>query len=279
MRRGFVALVVVVSGAILAIAGGGFAQDTESTIALTRSEQEVFLRTADIVRTQVSTVGITAPTNATMSDGTVTHKAQIQDVDIFEREFKTIQGTEINFRDSYKYNIAAYLLDKHMDLNMVPVSVERKVGPSTAAVTWWVDDVAMNESQRVERKLRSPNPRTWAPQMYAIRMFDQLIDNTDRNGSNLVITDEWNIWMIDHTRAFRTRKTLRAPNGLDWVDRHMLENLRKLDEATLTELLSDYLTGPEIEGLATRAQLIVDLYDERIAELGAGSVLYDLPPR
>ena len=158
MRSRFVALVV--SGAILAISGGVFAQDTASAVTLTRAEQEEFLKTADIIRTQVSTVGITAPTNATMSDGTVTHQAQIQDVDIFEREFKTITGTEFNFRDSYKYNIAAYLLDKHMDLNMVPVSVERRVGSSTAAVTWWVDDVAMNESQRVDRKLRSPNPRT-----------------------------------------------------------------------------------------------------------------------
>ena len=277
MRSRVVALVVL--GAILAIAGGVFAQDTASAVTLTRAEQEEFLKTADIVKTQVSRIGVTVPTNATMSDGTVTHQAQIQYVDIFEREFETIHGTEFNFRDSYKYNIAAYLLDKQLDLNMVPVSVERKVGSSTAAVTWWVDDVAMTEWDRSEQKLRSPNPRTWAPQMYACRMFDQLIDNTDRNGGNLLITSDWNIWLIDHTRAFRTRKTLRAPNDLEWVDRNMLEKLRALDEATLAELLSDYLTGSEIEGLATRAQLMVELYDKRIADLGAGSVLYTLPPR
>ena len=277
MRSRFVALVV--SGAILGVAGGVLAQETASSVTLTRAEQEEFLRAAEILTTEVSKVGITLPQEAMMSDGTVTHKAQIQDVDIFEREFETIHGTEFNFKDSYKYNIAAYLLDQHLGLNMVPVSVERKVGSSTAAVTWWVDDVAMTEWQRAEQKLRSPNPRTWAPQMYACRMFDQLIDNTDRNGGNLVITNDWEIWMIDHTRAFRTRKRLRSPNDLEWVDRNMLEKLRKLDEATLTGLLSDYLTGPEIEGLATRAQLMVELYDERIAELGAGRVLYTLPPR
>ena len=271
MRSRVVALVVVVCSAILAVAGGAFAQDTASAVTLTRAEQEVFLRTAEILKTEVSTVGVTQPKNATMSDGTVTHQAQIQDVDIFEREFETVHGTEFNFRDSYKYNIAAYLLDKHLDLKMVPVSVERKVGSSTAALTWWVDDVIMTEWDRAEQKLRSPNPRTWAPQMYACRMFDQLIDNTDRNGGNLIITADWNIWMIDHTRAFRTRKRLRAPNDLEWVDRNMLEKLRTLDEATLTELLSEYLTGSEIEGLVSRAQLMVELYDQRIADLGAGA--------
>ncbi len=278
MRKGFVALVVV-SSAILAIGGDVFAQDTASGVTLTRAEQEEFLRTAEIIKTEASKVGVTLPKNATMFDGTVTHQAQIQDVDIFESEFETIHGVEFNFRDSYKYNIAAYLLDKHLDLNMVPVSVERKIGSRTAAVTWWVDDVIMTEWDRAEQKLRSPNPRTWAPQMYACRMFDQLIGNTDRNGGNLIITGDWNIWLIDHTRAFRTRKTLRAPNDLEWVDRNLLQKLRTLDEATLTELLSDYLTGSEIEGVATRAQLMVELYDERIADLGAGSVVYNLPPR
>ena len=277
MRSRFVALVA--SGAILAIAGGVFAQDTASSVTLTRAQQEEFLRTADILRTEISKDGVTQPRNAVMSDGSVTHQAQIQNVDIFEREFETVHGTEFNFRDSYKYNIAAYLLDKHLGLNMVPVSVDRKVGSSTAAVTWWVDDVAMTEWDRAEQKLRSPSPRTWAPQMFACRMFDQLIANTDRNGGNLLITDDWNIWLIDHTRAFRTRKTLRAPNDLEWVDRNMLEQLRVLDEATLTEFLSDYLTGSEIEGLTVRAQLMVELYDKRIADLGAGSVLYTLPPR
>ena len=278
MRRRVTSLAVV-AGVLVAVTATGFGQPESGPASLTREQQEVLLRTADILRTEASNTGITVPDEPMMSDGTVTHKAQIQDVDIFEREFKTLVGTEFNFRDSYKYNIAAYLLDKHLDLNMVPVSVERKVGSRTAAVTWWVDDFLMHEWDRSDQKLRSPNPRTWAPQMYAVRMFDQLIDHTDRTGTNLLITNDWEIWMIDHTRAFRTRKSLRAQNDLEWIDRTMLEKLRELDEATLTELVGDYLTGSEIEGVAIRAQLICELFDERIVELGAGSVLYNLPPR
>ncbi|HJO38751.1 MAG: hypothetical protein QGF21_03555 [Vicinamibacterales bacterium] len=251
----------------------------QSPADLPRDAQEAFLRTAEIVSSQRSSTGITVPTNAVLSDGTLTHRAQIQDVDIFEREFKTVTGTEINFRDSYKYNIAAYLLDKHLDLRMVPVSVSHRVGSRTAAVTWWVDTVMMNELDRVEQQQRSADPRGWASQMYVVRVFDQLIDNIDRNGGNLLITDDWTISMIDHTRAFRTRKSLRTPDNLEWCERQLLAKLRVLDEGTLTSLLGEQLSGTEIEGVAARAALIVEHFDARIADLGEGAVLYDLPPR
>ena len=40
--------------------------------------------------------------------------------------------------------------------------------------------------------------------MQIVRLFDQLIYNIDRNLGNLMITNDWTIWAIDHTRAFRT---------------------------------------------------------------------------
>ena len=39
--------------------------------------------------------------------------------------------------------------------------------------------------------------------MQLVRLFDQLIYNIDRNIGNLMITNDWRIWAIDHTRAFR----------------------------------------------------------------------------
>ena len=39
--------------------------------------------------------------------------------------------------------------------------------------------------------------------MSLVRVFDQLIGNIDRNVGNLLITSDWRIWAIDHTRAFR----------------------------------------------------------------------------
>src|SRR3712207_8869744 len=46
-------------------------------------------------------------------------------IDEAKQSYQTDRGTEINFKDSWKYNIAAYRLDKLLELNMIPVSIER----------------------------------------------------------------------------------------------------------------------------------------------------------
>ncbi len=273
-RNLFVSLGVLVT---LLIAPPLHAGQPESGPVLTRAQQETFLRSAEIENLRSIPAGTTAPQRATLFDGTVSHDAQVQCVDIFKREFKTARGTELNFRDSYRFNIAAYLLDKHLDLNMVPVSVERQVRGESCAVTWWVDDVAMDERARLADDLRAPNPATWAFQMYKVRVFDQLIANTDRNTGNLLSTDDWRIWMIDHTRAFRTYHTLRTPGDMVACDRRLLANLRKVDESTLNDLLTDHLAPLEIQSLAARASLIVEHFDALIAEKG-GAVLYGVVP-
>jgi hypothetical protein len=59
----------------------------------------------------------------------------VQTVDIRKPVFQTDRGSELNFRDSYKYNIAAYEIAKMLDIDTVPVSVERKIHGQLAAFT------------------------------------------------------------------------------------------------------------------------------------------------
>jgi hypothetical protein len=106
-------------------------------------------------------------------------------------------------------------------------------------------------------------------------LFDELIANVDRNLGNLLITGSWNIWMIDHTRAFRTYHQLRKPQKLVRCDRQLLENLRKLDRSTLQDLLGKYLNKQEIDGVLGRRDAIVKHFDKKIAREGEESVLYD----
>ena len=219
----------------------GFAQDaTETKVSspprLSRAEMEEFLMNAKVVERKNLSTGITNSQRATLDDGRLKHDAHIQIVDIQKASFQTATRTEFNFRDSYKFNMAAYELDKLLELNMVPVSVERKVGGNMAAVTWWVDDALMTELDRHKKKMEPPDLKTWNPQMYVCRVFDQLIYNTDRNLGNLVITKDWKIWMIDHTRAFRTMKDLPAsatgPVRSEVVGQTAGTEQRRLDERT-----------------------------------------------
>ncbi len=266
-------------GLLALFAGVSLAVSQEHATHRTRAEMEEFLLNANVVSRKTLGQGTTDSERATLSDGKLEHDAHIQSVDVSTNEFKTLHGSELNFKDSFKYNIAAYRLDKILDLNMIPVSVPRKVGGKSSAVTWWVDDKMMDEVDRKKQGLEPPDKDAWNKQMYVVRVFDQLIYNTDRNLGNLVIDKQWRMWMIDHTRAFRTDPKLRSEANLVMCDRKFLANMRKLDEDTLKEQLLPYLTKTEIKSMLTRRDKIVKFFDDAVASKGEGAVHYDLPPR
>lgn len=244
---------------------------------LTNVDRETFLRNANIVSRKELSRGVTASSKAELNDGTLNHAAHIQVVDIAQSQFQGSRGVELNFRDSYKYNVAAYELSKLIGLNMIPPSVERRVAGHGAAVTWWVDRVAMVELDRQKRKLQAPDQTDWNRQMHNVRAFDELIRNTDRNQGNLVITTDWQIWMIDHTRAFRMHKDCANLKSLRQIDRKLLANLRHLSRQSLVDHLGAFLSTSEIAGLLARKEAIVKYFDQQIVARGEGAVLYDTP--
>ena len=54
-----------------------------------------------------------------------------------------------------------------------------------------------------------------------MKMFDNLIGNPDRNMGNLIVDDDWNLFLIDHSRAFVVTKDL--PVKMEHIDRERLE--------------------------------------------------------
>jgi hypothetical protein len=159
-------------------------------------------------------------------------------------------------------------------MHMVPVSVSRRWNSKPAAFTWWVDDVAMDEGDRLKNKVAPPNPTSWNQQMQLIRLFDQLIYNMDRNMGNLLITKDWTVWAIDHTRAFRTHETLKTPENVTRCDRQVFERLKQLDKDTLKKEMDQVLDEWQIRSLLARRDVIVS----RIESLGP-SALFDRQPQ
>jgi hypothetical protein len=255
-------------------------QQAESQAAapqLSDADKEQFLLTAKVVRTRGVSTGITGTQRATLDDGKLVHDASIQTVDIYKPTFQTAAGTELNFRDSYKYNIAAYRLDRMLGLDMIPVSVERKVGGKTGAVTWWVDNVQMMEKQRYQKKITAPDADDWNDQMYQVRVFNELVYNTDANLGNLLITEDWKLRMIDFTRAFRLYKDLREPKNLTncKLDRRVYDGLGGLNEQVLSQRIGDVLRSPEISSLLDRRDRILAYFAEQIANKGEQAVICD----
>jgi len=226
------------------------------------AEIEQFLKTAKIVKTRGTSKGITGSLRATLSDGTRTHDAQIQMIDERKTQFESAGGTEFNFRDSWEYNVAAYRLDRMIGLNLVPVSVARRFETKQAAFTWWIDDVMMDEGKRLTDKIQPARPQEWNEYLQLVRVFDQLIYNVDRNVGNLLITKDWRVWAIDHTRAFRTQTTLKTPGNVTRCDRQVLEKMKGLTREALKKELGEYLTDFEIAGVLARRDLIVDIIEK-----------------
>ena len=154
-------------------------------------------------------------------------------------------------------------------MNTVPVSVARRHGYSDAAFTWWLDNVMMDEQERLERKkskeksasAEPPDIEVWNQQMQMVRTFDQLIANIDRNLGNLIITKDWRLWPIDHTRAFRNYKELKTPANVTRADRAVFERMKALDKETLKRETGKYLTTFQIDAILARRDAIVKLLE------------------
>lgn len=223
---------------------------------------EQFLLQARIVKARGAAKGITGTTRATLSDGTRTHDASIQTLDETLRELQTPGGVEFNVRDSWRYNVAAYRLDALLDIGMIPATVQRDYRGKDASFTWWVDDVIMDEEERFKSRQEPPDKKDWNEQMWVVRVFDQLIYNLDRNLGNLLITRDWQIWMIDHGRAFHPHKGLLNEANIPRGERRLLQRLQALDRATLERALGEYVGRQEIEGLLARRDLIVQHFEK-----------------
>jgi hypothetical protein len=242
---------------------------------LTKEQIKHFLLTAKVVNSREAKKGITHTLRLTLSDGTITHDASFQALDEHKHEMKLATGAvELNFVDSYKYNLAAYALAELLGMDdMLPVYVERKWEGNPGSLSWWLP-VKMDEAERYKRKLTAPDADAWNNQMYKIRVFDQLVADDDVNLTNVLIGESWKIWRIDFGRAFRLNKDLKSPKDLVRCDRQLLEKLKALDANALTEKTSRYLTKDEVKAVMARRDKIVAQFQRMIAEKGENEVLY-----
>lgn len=254
----------------------GLQQPAATSALATRDEQEAFLAGARFV-TGPPTDG--RPSwRAVLDDGIRKHDASVV----------THDGSGPT-RQNYRFNVAAYKLDKLLGLNMVPATVERSVSGRAAAVTWWLDDFAMNEMDRRHKGIDPPDPLAWDRQIQAVRVFDELISNTYRDPApalylnsvwdNLLITTGWTIWITDHTGAFRTRRVLHDPDTLVRCPRSLLGRLRDLNRPRFQQALEKYLSSQQLDALEVRRALLVKHFENQIKSRGESVVLYEHPSR
>ena len=106
------------------------------------------------------------------------------------------------------------------------------------------------------------------------RVFDELIMNIDRNLGNLLITNSWQVVLIDHTRAFTPYHNIRNQTNLTRCSRGLLKQLSALTQAGIAARVGTSLTRTEITALLARRDRIVTFFNEEVKAKGEKNVLF-----
>jgi hypothetical protein len=282
MRR----IVLSLCGGLLIVysVGLGAAQFLPADISR-REAMEVFLQTAEIIKSEPVGEGVTAPWKLTLRKDGLEMKGVWKSID-----------TEVNgFPDHWHGEIAAYRLDKLLGLGLVPPVVEREFQGRRGDLSLWADS-RYNLLSIMENNIAIPATaeKNIEAMKYLTRAWDCLIANNDRTQQNVLYTQDWRTILIDHSRAFgadreHVEKLIYGARGLKTQDdgaggrrpilfrrlpRSFVEKVKGLDLSALKAVLAPFLTDREIEGIMARKKLLLDEIDGMIRENGEDKVLY-----
>jgi len=205
--------------------------------------------------------------------------------------WKDVDVSEGGLVDAWRHEIAAYRLDRLLGLDMVPPTVERRRGGVKGSLQLWIDETA-NLKKKTGDGTAVPAAKSdaWNRRAFIQRAFDSLIGNEDRNANNILVTEDWRMLLIDHSRAFRTPRAaadslifgengaFRTSDGgfypLSPLPRALVERLGSLDAPKIREAVRPYLTRSEIEAVALRAGMILKEIQDIARRSGEAAAIY-----
>jgi hypothetical protein len=235
-------------------------------------EAKAFLNDARIVEKKELSSGTTRPWKVRLEkDGLEAH-AIFRSVDVKRDRVKIEGKTHIAFHDSALYECAAYELSQMLHIKNVPPCVLRRFEGTSGTLQLWIEE-AMTELER--RQAKMPSSMNLARDRQTLRLFDALIANIDRNQGNLLIDSSDQLWFIDHTRSFGVSTRIGDLSKLVWSDRQIWEALQSLKKKEISDRLGPFVDGRRILALMKRKEKVIQHIQERIADLGAGAVLFD----
>ncbi len=252
-----------------------YAQFTPEKIAK-RTEMEKFLSTAEIIEFEEIGEGVTNPYRLYLQKGNIEHSGC----------WKNPKGVQKGFLEGWQYEIAAYEMDKLLDLHMIPPTVEREFRKKRGSLQLWVDS-EMSALDRMEKNIQIPKHHLigWGRRKYLARAFDCLIANDDRTQQNIRYTKDWRTILIDHSRSFRSKgvyqrrlmygkKGIKSKKLIKMLPRAFVDKLKALNFERIKTAVGPYLTDEEINAILKRKELLLDEIDEMIKQMGKDKFLY-----
>ena len=235
---------------------------------------EKFLKDARVRSMRALGTGVTLPQKAELVLDGVTRFGVFKTID--ERKAGITQlgnSAEMNFQDSWQLEVAAYHVDRTIGLKRVPATIERYINNNLGSLQWWVQN-RFSEDDRRKEKAEPPDREAWDREWLNMYLFDQLIANVDRHMKNILITADWDLRLIDHSRSFRSTKELKDPALFTRFSRDLIEGMKKLEHQDMKKKIGKYLMDEQIKTMLIRRDLILKLVDARVAALGEAKVFY-----
>jgi hypothetical protein len=219
---------------------------------------ETHLRTAAVVRLEDLDVGVTRP-----------RRAHVSPSDPFESfAWKVLPpGMRGGYFESYKSEIAAYELDKLLEMNMVPPAVERSVNGELGVAIMWLDGTTSVK----ERGGKMPTGAAFGKPIRMMQLFDDLIGNADRNAGNILIDGAGNLILIDHSRAFVTK--LDLPWTFERVDASLWAKMRALTAEQLSGALGAWADEDAVRAMLGRRDRMQAAIDTLVKAKGTAAVM------
>ena len=241
-----------------------------------RPQWEDFLKTAEIIEYKDVGEGVTKPSWLTLKKGDVTRKGV----------WKNPKGIQQGFLEGWQYEIAAYEMDKLLELNMIPPTVEREFKKKRGSLQLAIDK-QYSELEIFEEKIKflSEKSDNRSNMKYITRAFDCLIANNDRTQQNILYNMDWHTILIDHSRAFRssrehTKNLMYGKNGLKGallirrLPRAFVEKIKALTLENVEAAVGPYIKKKEIKAILLRKELLLNEIEEMIQEVGEDKFLY-----
>jgi hypothetical protein len=238
------------------------------------------MRAARVVSREKVGRGIAGVEKLVLDHEDIHFHAAFRHVDITVRKSapQGIEQPRKKYRDAAIFESAAYELSELLGIGRVPPVVERSVDGQKGTVQIWMEAIRPEVVLIQGDQLLPPDVMRWKQQKQIMYVFDNLVANSDRNQGNLLIDRSWNIWFIDHTRAFKRSSTLIYRDKLTKCERQLWKSLREVDGDTLRQRLEPFLENQEISKLLTRRRLLIRHIQSLINKNGEEEVLFDLRP-
>jgi hypothetical protein len=239
-----------------------------------------WMRSANVVSREKVGRGIAGVEKLLLEHEGLQIHAAFRHVDITVRKSapQGIEQPRKKYRDAAIFEGAAYVLSELLGIGRVPPVVVRSVDGQRGTVQIWMEGIRPEVVLIQGDQLHPPDVARWRQQKQIMYVFDNLVANSDRNQGNLLIDRSWNIWLIDHTRAFKRSSTLIYRDKLTQCERQLWASLQRVDEDAIRSLLAPFLESQEISKLLTRRRILIRHIQSLVNKHGEEQVLFDLRP-